>query len=334
MEKMYLILIMFGVVLGMGELIASDAGKMVKWKSEKAFQITEPDLIPEGMAYDPVTKAFYISSLAECKVVKVDKNGKVTDFTSSRQDGLFAVVGMQVDTERRHLWVCHGFGYPNISIPKEFFGSTGVYKYDLDTGKLLKKYMLSGEEKHFLNDITLTQDGIAYISDSFVSGVYKIDSQEDVLKRFVELKDHRYPNGIAYSPDTDKIFVSTSDDLVAVDAKTGKAMVIAYPENIKAAGNDGLYYYNHGLVGIQNIINKGRIVFIQLDDKQQQILKMDILEPGNPINGISTTGAIVDGYLYYLGNTQIDKFDDQGKLPPEDKLEDVVVLKLKLPNRL
>src|SRR4051812_9537514 len=64
--------------------------------AEVAFTINEKDLIPEGIAYDPAQKEFYVGSILKRKIVRIDSSGRASDFTSEGQDGLFKVLGMTV----------------------------------------------------------------------------------------------------------------------------------------------------------------------------------------------------------------------------------------------
>jgi hypothetical protein len=75
-------------------------------RSQTAFTIPEPDLIPEGIAYDPKRRVFYLGSIHKSKIVSIDAAGRQNDFTTSGQDGLQEVLGMKVDARRRLLWVC------------------------------------------------------------------------------------------------------------------------------------------------------------------------------------------------------------------------------------
>jgi sugar lactone lactonase YvrE len=299
-------------------------------KSKTAFTLPERDLIPEGITYDKVEKAFYLSSLSKCKIVKVDAQGKITDFVAPRQDGLLPAVGMEVDAKRRVLWACNSFGYPHDSLPRELFGSTGVFKYDLKTRKLIKKYTLPKQEKHFLNDLTITPDGTVYLSDSYVPAVYKIDPKKDEIEKFVDLSGQLFPNGITYSTDTHKIFAATADEVIIVDPQTRKITTLGHAKNQYIAGGDGMYYYKGSLISIQNTVGKGRIVRLTLDEKQEKVTHTKILENQNPDYAIPTTGTIVKNYLYFISNSQLDKFDDKGKLPPIDKLQETKILKLEL----
>ena len=55
--------------------------------STTAFSVLEKDLIPEGITYDPVEQAFFLSSLYKSKIIKIDNKGNRSDFTKERQDG-------------------------------------------------------------------------------------------------------------------------------------------------------------------------------------------------------------------------------------------------------
>lgn len=298
--------------------------------TELAFVILQRDLIPEGITYDPVEKAFYLGSLGHCKIIKVDTNGKITDFTTDRQDGLLSVVGMTVDVKRRWLWACHGHGYPNAMLPKESWGSTGIYKYHLKTGKLIKKYMLPKEQKRFLNDVTLAPDGTAYISDSFVSAVFKIDPEKDELEKLADLPEVIFPNGIAYSSKTRKVFVSGASRIAAIDVNTGQVKYLGHGPSLYIPGHDGMYYYKGSLIGLQNMLKPNRVVRMTLDHKEENVTGLQLLDSYNPDVEQSTTGVIAGDYFYFMANIDLDAFDKEGKLPPPDKLEPVRVLRFKL----
>ena len=65
--------------------------------SRIAFTLSETDLIPEGIAYDPVDKAFFLSSLHKRKIVRVRLRAPraplLEDFTAPAQDGLYSSWG-------------------------------------------------------------------------------------------------------------------------------------------------------------------------------------------------------------------------------------------------
>jgi hypothetical protein len=59
--------------------------------------IPSPDLIPEGIAADPATGDFYLSSIFHRKIVRFRGKGPVGDFISSGQDGTLGGLGIRID---------------------------------------------------------------------------------------------------------------------------------------------------------------------------------------------------------------------------------------------
>ena len=138
-------------------------------ESQLAFMLPEIDLIPEGIAYDPVDAAFFLSSLHKRKVVRVrvraNRPAVVEDFASEGQDGLYSTLGMKVDAERRVLWVVSSAESFMKGYAKTDDGRAALFKYDLKTQKLIRKYEIGPTPSHLLNDIALNAQGDAFVTD-------------------------------------------------------------------------------------------------------------------------------------------------------------------------
>jgi hypothetical protein len=68
----------------------------------EAFRITELGLAPEGIAYDAATRAFFLGSTTQHKIVRV-ADGRSADFVPASTMGA-PVLGLRVDAARRRLW--------------------------------------------------------------------------------------------------------------------------------------------------------------------------------------------------------------------------------------
>ncbi|MBA3555973.1 MAG: hypothetical protein H0W29_14595, partial [Gemmatimonadales bacterium] len=53
-----------------------------------AFTVSETDLVPEGIAWDPTSRSLFLSSTYRRKIVRIDSLGRATDFVREGQDGL------------------------------------------------------------------------------------------------------------------------------------------------------------------------------------------------------------------------------------------------------
>jgi len=302
--------------------------------SQIAFTIPEKDLIPEGFAYDPVEECFYISSLYKCKIVKINKDGEVSDFTTEKQDGLRPVTGMKVDPKHRILWVCSqvsGLHYKDAD--ESEMGWSAIYKYDLRSGELIKKYIIKEIGiNHLFNDIVITKSGDVYFTDSEAKKVYKIDPKKDQPELFIENIGLGYPNGIALSKNEKHIYVADSGPGInRINLKTKEVSYLSTPEDATTIGIDGLYLYNNSLVAVQNSFGEAsRVTRFYLNKKGDSVEKQEILEMNNPNFDIPTTGAIAGDQFYYIANSQMARFNKDNSIYSDDKLDNVVILKISL----
>jgi sugar lactone lactonase YvrE len=293
--------------------------------SRTAFTISEKDLLPEGLAYDPLDDYFYLGSLWKCKIVRIDRRGRVSDFTDEKQDGLRSVAGIKVDPERRVLWAASFVGQPWSRIAPEEIGWSGLFKYDLKTGKLLKKYTLSGKSRgHLFNDLTITRTGDVFITDTSAAAIYVVFHDKDELEVFLESGEFMYPNGIALGKDDLSLYMAASNGAYYIDIPKKTCKPIANPDDMTLSGVDGMYYYQNSLVCVQNRLN--RISRFYLNRAGDGAEDLEIIETRNPHFILPTTGCIAGDRFYYIANSQAYSLNQDGTLFPREKLKDIVIL--------
>ncbi|HZI93865.1 MAG TPA: hypothetical protein VFE84_06450, partial [Patescibacteria group bacterium] len=161
-----------------------------------AFRLAEKDLIPEGVTHDPVTGDFFVGSVHNRKILRVSKRGKAQDFTSEKQDGLWAVLGMKVDAQRRALWACSSAVPQMKDAQPDELGRATLFKFDLNTGALVKKYPLgNGDAGHNCNDLVVSAQGDVFVSDAESSEVLKLAQGADGFAALVPAGQLRSPQG-------------------------------------------------------------------------------------------------------------------------------------------
>ena len=307
-----------------------DTNKAPVINSELAFEIPEKDVIPEGICYDPVDKAFYLGSIFKSKILKIDSNGVITDFIKEKEHGFVTVLGMAVDAKRRILWAVSSYDYYHKNIPKEKLGISGIYKINIKDGSIINHYALDQTEHHLLNDVTIAENGNVYISDSHVPAVYVVDEKTDAIKKIVDLPTGCYPNGITISPDQKRIFVATSFEIYIVNLIDNSISTLKHPENILTSNNDGLYFYKNSLIGVQSFM--GRITKFNLNNEQNSVESLTILEANNPLFDSPTTGTIVGNRFYLLANAQFNKINNEGKIAAINEINTTKILNIRIAN--
>ena len=306
--------------------------------TEVAFRIADPELVPEGIAYDPATKRFFVGSTFKRKIVAVDTKGRVTDFTSEAQDALFGMLGLRVDAKRRLLWAISsnaGGTMPSRNLDKTCLGCSTVTTYNLDTGKLVRKYELSNKPGvHFLNDVVVSAAGDAFITDTITGDLYRIRAGSDALERWINIGEQVYPNGIDIADDQQTLFVATGAGIRRVSISDGRVTPVQpLDPAAKPPIIDGMYFHKGSLIAIQPFEEKRTVVRYRLSADGSAVTAADVLQGEHALHKQPTTGVIVGSDLYYIANAQLQVFRAMYKDGAYDKsaLVDIVVLRTPIP---
>ncbi|WP_405529279.1 SMP-30/gluconolactonase/LRE family protein [Streptomyces avidinii] len=208
-----------------------------------AFSIPGAKVYPEGIATDPRTRTVYVGSYADGTVYRARPGRTEAEvFLPSGTDGRHTANGLRVDARGR-LWVTDS--------------TAGVAVYNTADGSRLAHFEVAqgaGAPARFINDLTLTPDGTAYLTDSVRGVIYRVTPQQlatgsGVLTEAYDLAPALRPrpaggfslNGIVSDPAGR--FLLTVDmpmgDLYRVDLRTGAVRRVALTGgDLKAA--DGL----------------------------------------------------------------------------------------------
>ncbi len=305
-------------------------------RSTVAFTLQEKDLIPEGIAADPKTGRLFVGSVEKRKIVALSADGKETSFVPSGAAGLGPVIGLRVDPARGWLWaVSEPTGRPK-SDPGTF---RGLYAFTLQDGSLAARIQLprSFGTVHALNDLCIDADGTIYVTDSNPGAIFYAKSGEKKLSALSldpeAKKALRFANGIACAAQRNRLYVAVATGLAVVDPKTGTLRVLATPEGFPSGGLggcDGLYLEAPDrLVAIQNGHGAERVLRATLDATGLAIAHIETLEVGQPLYEIPTTGALLNGALYLIANSQVGNYDEVGNLDRRG-LKRPVILRLGL----
>lgn len=303
--------------------------------SQHGFTLPERDLIPEGIAYDPVTKAFFVSSVNHGKILRRDASGAVTDFLPEGQEGVFSVLGLRADPKRRALWACTTALPVGKRARKEDEGHSALLRLDLDTGKLQARFPLTNDGKpHNLNDLTIDSKGTVYTADGDGSGVYRLAPEGKQLEPLVAPGTFGSPQGLALSADERLLYVADyAGGISVVDVKTGTVRPLAAPVGATLLGIDGLLRHQGALIAIQNGVAPHRVVRLDLAADGAAIARARILEMSHPAYDEPTLGVLVGDSLYYVADSHWGAFDESGKLRAPEKLAAPVILKLPISSR-
>lgn len=288
-------------------------------KVEIAFRLHEKDLIPEGIAFDPATKSFFIGSINKRKIVKVDQQNRVSNFISTGQDGIGEVLGLKVVDQK--LWACN-------NLQSDTSSQAMIHQFDLTNGKLVRKWIFKfKEEKHLFNDLAIAYDGSAFISDSDFGAIYQVGNELEEPQLWIKDDRLRDINGIAI----------LSDGAIVVNASFGFYKINTNTKEIKSLpfagyfplGIDGLSFYKQSLIGIQNVVFPVSVNQYYLNSTFDRIEKARVLVANHPQFDIPTTGTVANEWFYFITNSQLLNFE-KGKVKEPSKLREVIIMRVKL----
>jgi sugar lactone lactonase YvrE len=277
-------------------------------RARLAFVTKEKDLIPEGLAYDPKQNVLYLGSLNRRKIVKIDADGRVSDFVPSDRYGFLPILGIRMDPTDGSVWA-DSF---------EDAGRTELLHFD-SGGKLLGRFSPNDQAKHGFNDLIVRKNGEVVTTDSLANQVLRFDPKS---RAFIPLKIYRdlfYPNGIALADDDCSLYVADAVGIVRIDLAGNSSGEVDPGPRSTLAGADGLYWWKDNLIAVQNGIGSPRVAAFKLSPDGRRVTQTRVLENRTQFTTLPTTGAIRGNLFYFIANSQIDNLND-------DKIMDMTAL--------
>jgi hypothetical protein len=300
--------------------------------TREVHRFRDPDLMPEGIAWDSRRRAWLIGSVHRGTIMIVSSNGEEKLAFAKTPRPHWGVFALGVDPKRRLLWA-------SIAATQELEGGAGADSgrtallcLDLDSGKLLRGLQLPPDSTaHVLGDLAVAPDGTVYLTDSVGGGVYRARPGAAALETLL-------PSGSFVSPQTPVPLVDGRHLLVpdyargiaSLDVERRTITWLAQPGDLAAVGIDGLYPYRGRLIAIQNGVSPHRVAELALDPGAESIVGWVVLEQGSPSLGEPNHGVIVDDVFTMIGNSGWDRVGDDGTLSPAARGSVPVLLRLPL----
>jgi sugar lactone lactonase YvrE len=296
-----------------------------------AFQLADSALLTEGLAYDPRERAFYVSSVHRGKILRMTGEGRLSDFAAI-EGGRWAPLGLRVDERRRTLWVAAAAFPQTAAYQPADSGRSAVLRYDLRSGRLVGRYEVPADGRpHAIGDLIVTRSGVVYATDSRAPVIYRIPAGGQRLERLVESPLLLSGQGLALTPDERTLYVADyARGVLRVDLRRRVVSEVAAADSVLALGIDGLYFHRGGLIAIQNGVTPHRVARLTLAPAGDRLLRAEVLERAHPSHAEPTLGVLVEDELFYVANSQWERFGEDGRIARPDSLRPPVVLRLPL----
>lgn len=272
-----------------------------------AFRLPEPGLLVEGIAYDPVGRAFYAGSGTRRKLIRIASGQAPADFVGPRPD-IDSIGGLRVDPVRRRLWAVSGTDARMDGFVASDPERNALIEIDLASGAVVGNYPLTATGHHVLNDVAIDRRGRPFATDTADGQLYTLAADGASLVAVFDAPPYFRPNGIAADDSGALLFVADATGVHRFDVAAHTTQRIAQPRGSTIGQLDGLYFVRSArgarLVGIQTV-GTGRVIEAALSPGLDAVIRVDVLESDHPLFDGPTTGAVVDGELYLVANSQL-----------------------------
>jgi SMP-30/gluconolaconase/LRE-like protein len=292
-----------------------------------AFELEDRLVIPEGIAYDAPSKTFFVGSIAQHRILRVNEMQNVSEFAGS-ESKLDAVLGLAVDAPRRILYAVSTTA---VTRAGEARPRNTVVAFEIDTHRQLRRYDIPDAKQ--LNDVAVAPGGRVFVSDSSSGAVYELPVKTPAAARVVlPAGQFRGTNGLAVSADAKRLYIAHSTGLGVIDIDSGVAQRVVNDTRENIAAIDGLYAWQGQLIGVENVTNPGRVVLITLSPDGGRVTKVQtMLSHHHTALYEPTTGAVTPNGFFLLAATGVSHYNRDGVIEKPDSIPQPAVVRIPLP---
>jgi hypothetical protein len=295
--------------------------------ADTALTLPWRDFVPEGIARDPATGAFFVSGVHRRVVVRVGADGEVAPFV----EGLWSALGLAVDPARRILWIGTAAIPETAGVDSTEIGRGAVVAVDLDSGRRVRTLSLPQDgREHVPGDLSLAPDGTLFVSDGAAGVLWVLRPGAEALEPLAGSDALVSPQGSALSADGRTLWLADySLGLLAVDPATGATRRLAQPADAALLGIDALLVHGDDLIAVQNGVRPPRVLRLEVDPLAARVRSWRVVASGLPEFDEPTGAAIVDGRLHLIANSHWNRFE-AGRLADASALSPPLVLAIRL----
>ena len=252
----------------------------------------------EGVAWDPARRAVLVSSVIDRTVVRIGARGVPVELLRLAPE-TGSPMALAFDARRALLWAAaDGAPFEGGA------GSGGLARVGADGNPVL--LTAPGVATLHLGDLTLGPDGSVYAGDSRNGAIYRCPPGCLQLDILVPPGKLRSAQGMAVSPDGDRLWVSDYGyGLLAVTLPGGETARVRPGLGMALDGIDGMVLRRGRLIAVQNGAAPARLIEIALDRAGTAATGLRVLARGGAAAEDPTQVALAPGgSLLMVANAQ------------------------------
>lgn len=296
--------------------------------------IGEPQILAEGIAFDPTSKRLYVGSVHKRKVIALDPRATERDFVASSSHGLLGVFGMTLDPLVGSLWAASSaVSQVGGAISPADKSRAGIFEFSTIDGALKKKAVLPDDGKeHVVGDLVRTRRGDIFAGDSIAPNLYRLTANGSALEIFLTSDRFHSLQGLALSADDRRLAVADyAGGLLIVDIASRAVTPLPMPAHTTLHGIDGLMRYGRDLIAIQNGVDPQRVVRLRMNQSWTSVEGLDVMAANLAEISEPTLATIAGNDVLVIGNGQWERFADDGSVKGTEPFEPTRIVRVALP---
>ncbi|HJU65422.1 MAG TPA: hypothetical protein VJ596_07080 [Gemmatimonadaceae bacterium] len=274
------------------------------------FTVAERDLLLEDVAYDSRSRSFFVSSLRKGKIVRIDAQGRASDFARPEPDARWSVMALAVDAPHGVLWATVAPGDVHEQYNAADTGRTALVQLSLADGSVRARIEPPADGKlHFFGDMTVTAAGDVFVSDVRTAMVYRLPRGSSQLVAVLPEGTVRGPQNPAVS--VDGRFLAVADyprGIYVSPLDGGQGWWLEHADTVAVVGIDGLNASGNTLIAVQNGTAPTRVIRLDLDPAWRRVMSWSVLAANDSSMGEPTHGVLVGEDFYFIADSQADRF--------------------------
>ncbi|HRQ64721.1 MAG TPA: hypothetical protein PKZ76_07660 [Xanthomonadaceae bacterium] len=281
-----------------------------------SFELPASDRLVESLAWDARHQRWLFGSLRDGGIYTRDADGALVPFVESSADnGLWSVLDLKVDAGRGRLWVASAAMPFFEGLRREQLGLTGLFLFDLDSGKLQKRWLIPpGERLQALTALALGRQGEVYALDGLTQTVYRAD--EEGMRPVFGSPKLAALRALVVSEDGNRLYLADYDaGITVVDLARSKAFDLRIPQNLTLDGIESLHMWDGHLVLVQSGTDPAmRVMRLHLSADGLEVTRAQPVDASQPAMTQPVSGALHGPNLYFIANSQKRLYGDDGRL--------------------
>jgi hypothetical protein len=260
-----------------------------------------------SIAWDSSREKFLVGTKEKGEILAVTDTGKPEVLIEAgKENGLWSITGLAVDSERSRLWVSSAAmpAYSEYSDSDKNLGA--LVEFDLESLELLGRYDLPSDSLvHEIGSVAVTDNGTVYVIDRAAPIVYRKAPGGNQLVPFFSSPELVELTDIAVVPDDSRLFISdAAKGVMVVDPVAEQAALVSGTESINLAGAMGVEFRQGQLFVVQGAFTPPRVVRLALDNVSGSVVE-SISPMANALEFFNQPGiATIRGDdLFYFANT-------------------------------